>query len=110
MRSRSIVVIHKNDYDQVVAENNSVKQNQIMKGMDMKVSKVAQFVIYNLLASFGISLSISFFMTLMTNGLSNDFLLLWFKSFVMGYMIAVPSSMAVIPVVNRIMNRIMRET
>ena len=87
-----------------------IDKKTAVKGTDMKLGKTTQFVIYNILASFGISLSISFFMTLMLKGLSNDFFSLWFESFLMGYIIAVPSSMVVIPIVNRIMNRITSET
>lgn len=79
------------------------------KGFKMKMSKARQFILYNILASFGISLSISFFMTLISNGFSNNFLSLWFQSFLVGYIIAVPSSMVVIPIVNRIMTHISSE-
>jgi len=75
----------------------------------MKLSKKGQFVLYNVLASFGISLSISFFMTLISNGFADGFVQTWGQSFILGYIIAVPSSMIVVPVVNRIMNRFISE-
>ncbi len=74
----------------------------------MRLNKATQFILSNALASFGISMSISFFMTLFLNGLTSDFLSLWMASFWMGYIIAVPSSMIVVPLVSQVMKVIVK--
>ena len=72
----------------------------------MKISKRYEKFVSALLASFGISLSISFFMTVIYHGFSGDFLGLWAESFILGYLIAVPSSMLVVTMVKRVLKKI----
>lgn len=71
----------------------------------MRLNKVSQFILFNAMASLGISLSISFFMTWFNQGIDRHFLSAWGQSFIMGYIIAVPSSMLFVPLVEKIMDR-----
>lgn len=75
----------------------------------MQLGRVGQFILFNAMASFGISMSISFFMTLYLQGFTADFFNAWMSSFFMGYLIAVPSSMVFVPLVTKVMNRIVKE-
>ncbi|MBE0449235.1 MAG: DUF2798 domain-containing protein [Clostridia bacterium] len=70
----------------------------------MRLNKLTQFILFNALASLGISMSISFFMTLINQGMDRYFLSAWGQSFIMGYIIAVPSSMLFVPLVEKVMN------
>ncbi|MDN5352266.1 MAG: hypothetical protein PWQ12_1186 [Clostridiales bacterium] len=72
----------------------------------MRLTKISRFILSNILASFGISMSISFFMTLWSATPPEIFLSAWIKSFGAGYVIAVPSSMVFVPVVNKLLDRV----
>lgn len=73
------------------------------------MSKTTEFILSNALASCGISMSISFFVTLYHNGLYSGFIGDWMQSFLLGYIIAVPSSMIFVPMVNRFMVKITKQ-
>ncbi len=52
----------------------------------MKIPKRYENIVSAMLASFGISLSISFFMTVIYHGVTKNFLNLWAESFFIGYL------------------------
>ena len=76
---------------------------------NLHLSKITRFILSNALASLGISMSISFFMTLWSGTPTGGFLSAWMKSFVAGYIIAVPSSMIFVPIVNKLLDRLAKE-
>ena len=56
--------------------------------------------------SLGMSLAMSIAFTLINSGLVPDFPARWLRAFLMGFAVGFPTSLAIIPLVRRIVNRL----
>jgi hypothetical protein len=52
------------------------------------------------------SFSISFVLTLINAGLRSDFLFVWIRGFTIGFIVALPISLIVVPIMRRVVDRI----
>jgi hypothetical protein len=73
----------------------------------MKINKKYYQLVFGLLMSFFMSISISFVLTLVNTGLGDDFLLIWLKSFAFGFIVAFPISLVVFPMVKKFTDKVL---
>ena len=70
------------------------------------IPKRFEFLVFAALMSFSMTLIMSFVITFINVGLVEDFCLRWFQAFWRAYIIAFPSVLSVVPVVRRIVKKI----
>lgn len=63
-------------------------------------------VIFGLLMAFFMALAMSFIMVLINVGMVNDFFPIWMKSFAIGFIVAVPTSMIAAPLSQKFISKI----
>lgn len=72
----------------------------------MTLSKKQTKIAFGILMAFFMALGMSFVMVWVNVGLTPHFLMIWMKSFAIGFMAAVPISMIAGPLVQRIVSKI----
>lgn len=63
-------------------------------------------IIFGILMAFFMALAMSFIMVLINVGMVNAFFPIWMKSFVVGFIVAVPTSMIAAPISQRFIGKI----
>ncbi len=73
------------------------------------MSNKSQKIAFGLLMAFFMSMVMSFVMVLINSGLSKTFLLLWAKSYIIGFVVAIPTAMIAALVSQKIIGKFDRE-
>lgn len=72
----------------------------------MSLTEKQTKIIFGILMAFFMALAMSFIMVLINVGLVKAFLPIWMKSFVIGFLVAVPTSMIAAPISQKIIGNI----
>lgn len=75
----------------------------------MPISKKYYQFVFGALMSLAMSFSISIILTLVNIGFASNFLKIWAKSFLMGFIVAFPISLIAFPIVQKISNKLTEE-
>ncbi|QIB68698.1 DUF2798 domain-containing protein [Aminipila butyrica] len=75
----------------------------------MKINKKYRGIVFSCLAAVSISVPIAFFMVLLNYGFRSGFLIAFLKSSLVGTAISVPLANIFIPLVEKIVNKIVAE-
>ena len=71
-----------------------------------KQSKIA----FGIMMAFFMALAMSFIMVLINVGVVNAFFLIWMKSFLIGFAVAVPTSMVAAPISQKLIHKFTNST
>lgn len=72
----------------------------------MKVSRRYAWFLHAIFVSLGMSFAMSLVLTLVNLGLAPEFFERWARAFLIGFVVSLPASMIIIPVVRRIGNKL----
>jgi hypothetical protein len=72
----------------------------------MKIHKKYYYIIFNILISIVMSAVMSLFFLIINVGLIPGFIVLWLKAFGTGFLIALPVTFLIIPLIRRLLDKI----
>jgi len=72
----------------------------------MNLSEKHRKIIFGLSMAFFMAFAMSFIMVLINVGMVNAFFLIWMKSFAIGFIVAVPTSMIAAPLSQKLIRKI----
>jgi len=72
----------------------------------MNLSEIQTKIIFGILMAFFMALAMSFIMVLINVGMVAAFFPIWMKSFAIGFVVAVPTSMIAAPVSQKLISKI----
>lgn len=72
----------------------------------MRLTKKQSKIVFGVLMAFFMAMAMSFIMVLINIGLVESFIPIWLKSFFIGFVVAVPTSMIAAPISNKLINLI----
>ncbi len=75
----------------------------------MKISKKYSTVLFGALMSMAMSFIISLTMTIINVGFVPNFFLIWAAGFLIGFVVAFPTALAVMPFIRKIVNKLTEE-
>ncbi|MFT0157682.1 DUF2798 domain-containing protein [Tenacibaculum ascidiaceicola] len=72
----------------------------------MTLTQKQATIAFGILMAFFMALAMSFIMVLINVGMVPSFFILWMKSFLIGFLVAVPTSMIAAPVSKKLLKRL----
>ena len=72
----------------------------------MKIKKKYSWILFAFFMSLTMSLSISFVLTLINAGLIINFFSVWMRGFAVGFIVALPIALVVIPIMKKVVDRL----
>lgn len=72
----------------------------------MKVSKKYSTLLFSMIMALMMSFAMSMVMTYVAVGLVPNFIIIWGKSFLVGFIVALPTALIVFPIAKKIVDRV----
>ena len=73
---------------------------------NVKIKKKYSWILFAFFMSITMSFSISFILTLINAGLISDFIFIWMRGFTIGFVVALPIALILVPIMRRVDDRL----